>query len=317
MSAIAEQRAAQFQELRPLLFSIAYRILSSVGDAEDVVQDAWLTFEQEPQVRSAKAFLSTVVTRAAINTLKSARVRREAYVGDWMPEPLLEDPYQDPQRSAELADSLSMAALLLLERLSPLERAAYVLREVFAYDYAEIATLLDRGEPACRQLVARAGKHMDKGRTRFTADRAERDELAERFFDALRAGDVDGLRRLLTADAQLTGDGGGRVPNLPHAVVGADKVSRVATTAFAEVDEAGGTLEVVRINGQPGGLLRDREGRVVTVIALDIVHGGVQAVRAINNPDKLSHLGEVTPTQSFVQEMKAARRRRREEGVDE
>ena len=145
MSTVAEQRAADFEELRPLLFSIAYRILSSVGDAEDVVQDAWLTFEQEPQVRSAKAFLSTVVTRSAINTLKSARVRREAYVGDWMPEPLLEDPYQDPERSAELADSLSMAALLLLERLSPLERAAYVLREVFAYDYAEVATLLGRG----------------------------------------------------------------------------------------------------------------------------------------------------------------------------
>lgn len=313
MSTTAEQRAVEFEELRPLLFSIAYRILSSVSDAEDVVQDAWLTFEQEPQVRSAKAFLSTVVTRTAINTLKSARVRREAYVGDWMPEPLLEDPYQDPQRSAELADSLSMAALLLLERLSPLERAAYVLREVFAYDYAEIATLLEREDAACRQLVARARRHMQTARTRFTADRSQREELAEHFFDALRAGDVDGLRRLLTDDAQLTGDSGGRAPNLPHVVAGADNVSRVAATALTDVAEAGGTLDVVTINGQPGGLLRDRDGRIVTVIALDIIGGGVQTVRAITNPEKLAHLGEVTPTQSFAHELKSARRRRRGE----
>lgn len=312
MTTISDQRVAEFQELRPLLFSIAYRILGSVGEAEDVVQDAWLTFENEPEVRSAKAFLSTVVTRAAINTLKSARVRREAYVGDWMPEPLLEDPYQDPQRSAELADSLSMAALLLLERLSPLERAAYVLREVFAYDYAEVATLLGRAEPACRQLVGRAKRHMETGRVRFEVDRAQRDELAERFFDALRAGEVESLRQLLTSDAQLAGDGGGRAPNLPHTVAGADKVARVALAAYTDVAELGGTLDIVTINGQPGGVLRDRAGRIITVIALEVLDGGVQTVRAISNPDKLAHLGEVAPTESLAQELKAMRRDRRE-----
>ena len=313
MSALSDQRAAEFEELRPLLFSIAYRILGSVGEAEDIVQEAWLTFESEPAVRSAKAFLSTVVTRAAINTLKSARVRREAYTGDWMPEPLLEDPYQDPQRSVELADSLSMAALLLLERLSPLERAAYVLREVFAYEYSEVATLLGRGEAACRQLVARARRHMETGRTRFDVDRAEREELAERFFDALRSGEVESLRALLTADAQLAGDGGGRAPNLPHPVVGAERVSRLAIAKYNDVVELGGSLDVVTVNGQPGGLLRDRAGRVITVIALDILDSGVQTVRAINNPEKLSHLGEVAPIQSLADEMKALRRDRREE----
>ena len=178
-------REEEFAELRPLLFSIAYRILGSVSEAEDAVQESWLRYQASPaQPASAKAFLSAVVTRVAIDVLRSARVRREEYVGPWFPEPLLTDPYQDPARSAELADSVSMAALLLLERLSPLERAVFVLREVFGFGFPEVASAVGRSEAACRQLAVRARRHMDAGRPRFQADRRERDELASRFFGA-------------------------------------------------------------------------------------------------------------------------------------
>src|SRR5690625_7018474 len=188
----AVDRTTEFEELRPLLFSIAYRILGSVSEAEDAVQETWLRYESsgtEPD--SPKAFLSTVVTRVSINVLKSARVRREEYVGEWFPEPLLEDPYQDPQRSAELADSVSTAALVLLERLSPLERAAFVLRDVFGFDYTDIAAALGRSEAACRPLVVRARRHVRAGRPRVGVDRTEEQELATRCFDAVRTGGAE------------------------------------------------------------------------------------------------------------------------------
>lgn len=218
----------EFQELRPLLFTIAYRILSSVGEAEDAVQEAWLRYESA-SVRpgSAKAFLSTVVTRISIDVLRSARVRREEYVGPWLPEPLLTDPYGDPVRSAELADSLSMAALLLLERLTPLERAVFVLREVFAFGFSEIASAVGRSEAACHQLAVRARRHMESGRPRFEADRKEREELAERFFSAFRDGDVDALAELLASDVRMTGDSGGKAPQVQPVVVGVEHVVRV------------------------------------------------------------------------------------------
>src|SRR4051794_27110618 len=203
-------REAEFEALRPLLFSIAYRILGSVAEAEDAVQETWLRWQAAPPPESPKAFLSAVVTRISIDVLRSARRRREEYVGPWFPEPLLEDPYQDPARAAELADSVSMAALLLLERLSPLERAVFVLREVFGFGYAEVAAAVGRSESACRQLAARARRHMDAGRPRFEADRKKREQLAERFLTALREGDVDGLRGLLTADVELVSDSGGK-----------------------------------------------------------------------------------------------------------
>ncbi|MFC7722881.1 sigma-70 family RNA polymerase sigma factor [Nonomuraea recticatena] len=207
-------RAEEFQELRPLLFSIAYRILGSVSEAEDAVQETWLRFGASPtQPTSTKAFLSAAVTRISIDVLRSARVRREEYVGSWFPEPLLADPYEDPERSAELADSVSMAALLLLERLSPLERAVFVLREVFGFGFPEIASAVDRSEAACRQLAVRARRHMDEGRPRFEADRREREELAERFFDAFREGEVAGLRELLAADVHMVSDSGGKAPS--------------------------------------------------------------------------------------------------------
>jgi len=182
-------RAEEFEELRPLLFSIAYRILGSVSEAEDAVQEAWLRYEASPtRPTSTKAFLSAVVTRISIDVLRSARFRREEYVGQWLPEPLLTDPYEDPARSAELADSVSMAALLLLERLSPLERAVFVLREVFGFGFGEVASAVGRSEAACRQLAVRARRHMDAGRPRFEADRREREKLAARFFDAFVIG---------------------------------------------------------------------------------------------------------------------------------
>src|SRR5258708_7054716 len=226
-------RTEEFEELRPLLFAIAYRILGSVSDAEDAVQETWLRYQASPaQPTSAKAFLSAVVTRVSIDVLRSARVRREEYAGPWFPEPLLTDPYEDPERSAELADSLSMAALLLLERLSPLERAVFVLREVFGFGFPEIASAVGRSEAACRQLAVRARRHMDAGLPRFGAGRRDREKLAGGVFDALLAGDVDGLRELLAADVQMVGGGGGRAPQLARAVMGADNAARVLASIF-------------------------------------------------------------------------------------
>ncbi|MEU9312700.1 RNA polymerase sigma-70 factor [Streptomyces sp. NPDC048256] len=302
-------RTEEFQELRPLLFSIAYRILGSVGEAEDAVQETWLRFDASPtEPRSAKAFLSAVVTRLSIDVLRSARVRREEYVGDWLPEPLLSDPYEDPARSAELADSVSVAALLLLERLSPLERAVFVLREVFAFGFPEIAVAVGRSEAACRQLVVRARRHMAEGRPRFAADRREREELASGFFDALREGDVAGLQELLAADVAMVGDGGGKAPQLARAVIGAENVARVLATASVLVARIDVTFEPHEINGQPGAIFRDRDGRVLHTLALDVLHGRIQAVRLVINPDKLRHLGPVADAWALDREARQARR---------
>ncbi len=287
-------RAEEFEELRSLLFAIAYRITGSVTEAEDAVQEAWLRFEQSPtEPTSTKAFLSAVVTRISIDVLRSARVRREQYVGEWFPEPLLTDPYEDPERSAELADSVSMAALLLLERLSPLERAVFVLREVFGFGYPEIASTVGRSEAACRQLVVRARRHMEEGRPRFEADRREREELAARFFEALREGDVAGLQELLAADVQMTGDGGGKAPQLARTLVGALKVARLLAETFPLLPRIGATLEQHELNGQPGAILRDKDGLVVFALALDVLDGRIQTIRSVSNPDKLHHLGPV------------------------
>ncbi|OLT35210.1 RNA polymerase subunit sigma-24 [Actinomadura sp. CNU-125] len=284
----------EFQELRPLLFSIAYRILGSVGEAEDAVQETWLRYQaSSAEPASAKAFLSTVVTRISIDVLRSARVRREEYVGPWLPEPLLTDPYQDPARSAELADSLSMAALLLLERLTPLERAVFVLREVFAFGFPEIAAAVGRSEGACHQLAVRARRHMDAGRARFEADRKEREELAERFFEAFREGDVDGLAELLAADVHMIGDSGGKAPQWAPRVLGAENVARVLAAFVPLVARGGGVVESQQVNGQPGAILRDRDGQVLSAWALDVLDGQIQTIRTVNNPDKLGHVGPV------------------------
>ncbi|WP_460522836.1 RNA polymerase sigma-70 factor [Flindersiella endophytica] len=302
-------KTEEFEELRPLLFAIAYRILGSVSEAEDAVQETWLRYEgSTTQPKSVKAFLSAVVTRISIDVLRSARVRREEYVGEWLPEPLVTDPYDDPERSAELADTVSMAALVLLERLSPLERAVFVLREVFGFGFPEIAAAVGRSEAACRQLAARARRHMDEGRPRFEADREARDQLAERFFDALREGDVDGLRELLAADVQLVGDGGGKAPNLAKTVAGADKVARVLSAAFPMLVQLDTRMEAAEVNRQPGAILRDRDGKVILAWTLDILDGQIQMIRSVINPDKLRHLGPVADAWALKREAFDARR---------
>ncbi|UGT72346.1 RNA polymerase sigma-70 factor [Nocardia gipuzkoensis] len=287
-------RDEEFEDLRPLLFSIAYRLLGSVTEAEDAVQETWLRYAASPtQPASAKAFLAATVTRISIDVLRSARVRREEYVGPWFPEPLLADPYEDPQRSAELADSLSMAALLLLERLSPLERAVFVLREVFGFGFPEVASAVGRSEAACRQLVVRARRHMDSARPRFEADRAEREKLAARFLDAFRDGDVDGLTELLAADVQMVGDGGGKAPQWADRFVGAQNVARALAALvrmFARIDAK---MEPHLVNGQPGAIFRDQDGKILNTWALDILDGQIQTIRTVNNPDKLGHVGPV------------------------
>ena len=302
-------RAEEFEDLRPLLFSIAYRILGSVSEAEDAVQVTWLRYAASPtQPISVKAFLSAAVTRISINVLRSARARREEYVGNWFPEPLLTDPYEDPARSAELADSLSMAALLLLERLSPLERAVFVLREVFGFGFPEVASAVGRSEPACRQLAVRARRHMDEGRPRFEADRREREELAGRFFGAIREGDVDGLRELLAADVQIIADGGGKAPALARSIIGAEKVGRVLVSIFPWLVRIDVTLEPRQVNGQPGAIFRDRDGKVLSTLTLDVLDGQIQTIRSVSNPDKLGHLGPVADAWAVLREASRARR---------
>jgi RNA polymerase sigma-70 factor, ECF subfamily len=304
-------RGEEFEELRSLLFAIAYRILGSVAEAEDAVQETWLRYESSStQPTSTKAFLSAVVTRISIDVLRSARARRETYVGPWFPEPLLTDSYEDPARSAELADSLSMAALLLLERLSALERAVFVLRDVFGFDFLEIASAVGRSEAACRQLAVRARRHMEVGRPRFEADRREREELAARFFDALRDGDVDGLRELLAADVQMVGDGGGKAPALPKSVIGADNVARLLASIFPVLAKIDARVEQREVNGQPGAIVHDRDGKVVGTLTLDTLDGQIQTIRTVANPDKLGHVGPVADGWAIAREVKQARRLR-------
>ena len=303
-------RVEDFEGLRPLLFSIAYRLLGSVGEAEDAVQETWLRWEAsgvEPV--SVKSYLSTIVTRVSLDVLRSARVRREAYPGPWFPEPLLEDPYEEPERAAELADSVSTAALLLLERLSPLERAVFVLRDVFGFGFGEIASAVDRSEAACRQLASRARRHMEEGRPRFAVDRREREELASRFFDALRVGDVDSLREVLAADVQMVADGGGKGPLFGRGMFfGIDHVARViqvAAQTFAPLDVV---IEELEINGQPGAVFRDRAGKVGGTMVLDVVDSQIVAIRGVTNPDKLTHLGPVADGMAMLDEAKRRRR---------
>jgi RNA polymerase sigma-70 factor, ECF subfamily len=302
-------RAEEFEDLRPLLFSIAYRLLGTVSEAEDAVQETWLRYQASgTQPASAKAFLSATVTRISIDVLRSSRRRREEYVGQWFPEPLVTDPYDDPERSAELADSVSMAALLLLERLSPLERAVFVLRDVFGFSFSEIAPTVERSEAACRQLAVRARRHMDAGRPRFEADRRERERIAAQFFDALTEGDVNGLQDLLAADVQLAGDAGGKAPQLARSIVGAEKVARVLTAVFPWLIRVDVTPEQRQLNGQPGAIFRDRDGRVIYALALDVLDGRIQTIRSVSNPDKLGHLGAVGDAWAIAREVNQVRR---------
>jgi RNA polymerase sigma-70 factor (ECF subfamily) len=296
----------EFEELRPLLFSIAYRILGSVSEAEDAVQETWLRYHASTTVPvSLKSFLSAVVTRVSIDVLRSARVRRESYVGHWLPEPLLTDDdaiYRDPEHATELADSLSMAALLLLERLSPEQRAVFVLHDVFAFPFSEIAEVVGRSETACRQLASRARRLMKDGRPRFDVDRREREELAARFFDALTVGDVDELRELLAADVEVYGDGGGKAPQWMRVVVGLDNAARMFAGLGRRFAGSGLQVEPREVNGQPGAVFRDASGRVINVLTVDVLDGRIQVIRSVINPDKLHHLGPVADAWALMRE---------------
>jgi RNA polymerase sigma-70 factor (ECF subfamily) len=288
--------AEAYADLRPLMFSIAYRMLGSVAEAEDIVQEAFLRYqralEASSSIESPKAYLSAVTTRLAIDHLRSARVRKETYVGEWLPEPLVTDfGASDGARHAEDADSLSMAFLLLLERLSPVERAVFLLHDVFDYGYDEIAAIVDRSEDNCRQLAVRARRHIQEHRPRFEASREAREELAGRFFDAIGAGDMNGLLELLAADAVVYGDGGGKAPSFPRPVFGRDRVVKLVLGLRQMAEELGITVQRAEINGQPGAMFFDASGRLTNVWTLDIADGQVQAVRSVINPDKLGHLG--------------------------
>ncbi len=285
-----------FDELRPLMFSIAYRMLGSASEAEDIVQEAFLRLHREgvkgTAIDSPKAFLSAVTTRLSIDHLRSARVRRESYVGTWLPEPIVTDPESDVAGHAETADSLSMAFLVLLESLSPVERAVFLLREVFEYGYEEIAAVVGKSEDNCRQIAVRARRQIEAKKPRFEASRARREELARRFFEAVLLGDVEGLVGLLAADVVAYGDGGGKGTAFPRPVHGRDRVVRLLQGPAARGGRAGVTgMRSVTLNGQPGAIFYDREGRPVAAVTLDIADEQVQTLRAVSNPEKLGHLG--------------------------
>jgi RNA polymerase sigma-70 factor (ECF subfamily) len=285
-------------ELRPLLFSIAYRMLGSIAEAEDVVQEAFLRWHRAltggTEVDSPKAYLATVTTRLAIDQLRASRTRRESYLGPWLPEPLVAGTEVDVARHAEMADSLSMAFLIVLESLSPVERAVFLLREVFEYGYDEIAQIVRKSEANCRQIFARARRRIEAGAPRFEPSKGERDELARRFFAACEQGDMDGLVDLLTADAVFVGDGGGKAQAFKEPIYGRDRIGRLLLGLFARAAHLGARVRPVEVNGQPGAVGLDAEGRVINVIALDIADGRIQAVRSVVNPDKLGHLGPVS-----------------------
>jgi len=276
------------EELRPYLFAIAYRMLGSVAEADDVVQDAFLRYhEADVDAESPKAYLATVTTRLAIDQLRSARSRREVYPGEWLPEPIVGD---EAVRHAETADSLSLAFLHLLEKLAPVERAVFLLREVFDYPYEEIAPVVGKSPENCRQILARARRHVEEGRRRFDVSREERDEVAARFLAAWEEGDTGALVEVLAPDATVFGDGGGKAPSVPEPLVGAERVAKALIGWGRQARSRGYDYRPAVVNGDPGVVFYDPEGAAIWVAALDIAEGVVVAVRSVLNPDKLTHV---------------------------
>jgi RNA polymerase sigma-70 factor (TIGR02957 family) len=278
--------AVTAEELRPLMLSIAYRMVGSFSEAEDLVQEAFLRLHQEDDVSSPKAWLTTVVTRLAIDHLRSARVRREEYPGTWLPEPVLADPAPD---AAARAESLSLAVLVLLESLTPVERAVFVLREAFDYGYDEIAEIVGKSEANCRQLAARARRHVHERRPRFEPSREQRDELVRRFVAALQEGETEPLVELLAADAEFYGDGGGKAPAVGRPVRGADAVIRLLAGFLRAATRRNATAEAIEFNGETG-LAAYEDGRLLAVWAFEISDGAIRAIHGVVNPDKLRHV---------------------------
>jgi RNA polymerase sigma-70 factor (TIGR02957 family) len=313
------ERDDLLDELRPVAFAVAYRMLGSVAEAEDVVQEALLRIDRAlaagERIESPRGYVATVATRLAIDQLRSARVRRESYVGEWLPEPLVTDPdavpaSEDPVRAAEMADSLSLAFLVLLESLSPEQRAVLLLHDVFDYGYDEVAAIVDRSESSTRQLAARARRYVEERRPRFESSRAQRDELARRFIAAAQEGDLAGLEALLAHDVELHGDGGGKVPALARSLRGRARVARTLRAwARQGARIAGAQIRHVEVNGQPGVLILDGSGGVISVMALDVAGGEIRAVHSIVNPEKLRHVGPVADVRALLGPAKARRGR--------
>jgi RNA polymerase sigma-70 factor (ECF subfamily) len=295
---------SRYTEYRPLMFSIAYRMTGSVSDAEDIVQEAFLRAGKDggtdAEIESPKAYLATITTRLAIDHLRSARVRRESYVGTWLPEPLLASVQgtprtePDPAELAETSDSLSMAFLVLLESLAPAERAVFLLREVFGYDYGEIAGITGKTEAACRQTFARARRRIDEERPRFETSRAEGEELTALFLAAADGGDMASLLERLAPDVVFYGDSGGKGESFISPVLGRDRVAQVIRFSFERTVQLGASLGAAWVNGQPGVLVRDADRDLIAVIVLDVLDGQVLAIRTVANPEKLRHLGPIS-----------------------
>ena len=288
----------ELEQLRPGSFAIAYRMLGSVSEAEDVVQETLLrvhqAIEDGEQITSPRAYAATITTRLAINELRSARARREQYFGEWLPEPIITDGVDDPARHAELADSLSLAMLVLLESLSPEQRAALLLHDVFDYGYPEIATIIGKSEDNVRQLASRARRHVEERHPRFQTSREQRDDLTQRFLAAAQQGDLTGLEQLLAHDVVLTGDGGGKVPALARSLHGRNRVARMLLRWMQIASRVPGlTLRPTEVNGGPGVLVLDGQQRLIGVWSLDITNREIRGVSSVVNPDKLAHLGLV------------------------
>jgi RNA polymerase sigma-70 factor (TIGR02957 family) len=302
-------RERLLDELRPVAFAIAYRMLGSVSEAEDVVQEALLRVHQAldggERIASPRAFAATVTTRLAINELRSARARRERYVGEWLPEPIITDGADDPALQAEMADSLSLAMLVLLESLSPEQRAVLLLHDVFDYRYPEIGEIVGKSEDNVRQLATRARRHVEQRRPRFQTTREQRDELAGRFFAAAEQGDLAELEALLAHDVKLTGDGGGKAPALPRSLRGRNRVARAVINWVRRIARLPGvSLQAVEVNGGPGVLLLDGQLRLIGVCALDVTGSQITTISGIVNPDKLTHLGPVADFRSLLRSAK-------------
>jgi RNA polymerase sigma-70 factor (ECF subfamily) len=299
-----------YGELRPRAFAIAYRMLGAVGEAEDTVQEAFLrlhqTLDRGEQVASPRAYVATLVTRLAIDQLRSARARRETYVGEWLPEPLVTDP--SPADHAEMADSLSLAFLVLLENLSPHQRAAFLLREVFDYPYEEVAGIIGTDVDSARHLVARARGRVRQRRPRYHASPRQRRELADRFFAAAGRGDLPALEELLAQDVALHGDGGGKAPTPGGTITGRARVAKVVSSGLMVLARGGGHLRFADVNGQPGALGFDAEGRLVGVMALDIAGDRVRTIHSIVNPDKLRRVDRVGDFRSLLRTARRAGR---------
>lgn len=286
------------EDLRGLMFSIAYRMLGSVSEAEDVVQEAFVRLqaaeERGEEIRSREAYATTVTTRLAIDELRSARARRETYVGVWLPEPIVAEAAEaaeGPERAAEMADSLSMAFLVLAESLSPVERAVFLLREVFGYGYDEIEQIVGRSEANCRQILVRARRHIAEGRPRFEADRAEAQAVLQRFVAAAEAGEMDQLVGFLAEDVAVYGDGGGKATAAPRPVFGRQRVGAFLAGVFRQAKRQGLSVEPAVVNGGAGLVVRDPDGRLVAVESVEVAGGQIQTIRSVVNPDKLAHLG--------------------------